>query len=58
MAARIRDAYQKLAGNEETPEPKAAALTLEQLIQAHEGTTIEFKSTLRTNLHTGEKDGC
>lgn len=57
MAASIRDAYRKLAGNGETPESTSPALTVDQLIQAHEGTTIEFKSTLRTNLHTGEKDG-
>ncbi|MCK1472835.1 DUF262 domain-containing protein [Bradyrhizobium sp. CW10] len=55
MATSIRDAYQKLAGGEPT-ESKASALTVEQLVQAHEGTSIEFKSTLRTNLHTGEKD--
>lgn len=56
MAASIRDAYQKLAGGEPT-DSKASALTVEQLVQAHEGTSIEFKSTLRMNLHTGEKDG-
>jgi hypothetical protein len=55
MATSIRDAYQKLAGGEPT-ESKASALTVEELVQAHEGTTIEFKSTLRINLHTGEKD--
>ena len=40
---------------EKQPNPRLA-LTVEELVQEHEGTTIEFKSTLRINLHTGEKD--
>lgn len=53
MAETIKAAYQKLSGQL----AKTAALPpIEDLVKAGETSTIEFKSTLRTNLHTGEKD--
>jgi hypothetical protein len=53
MAATIRDAYELLAGKNR---PKSRGPTVAELIAAGEGDAIEFKSTLRTNLHTREKD--
>jgi hypothetical protein len=54
MASVIRDAYLRLAPEEAGPEP--ALLSVEQLIAAGEAMTVEYKATLRTNLHTGQKD--
>lgn len=53
MAQVIRNAYQGLAG-----EGKAAAegVPVDVLVNQGETSTVEFKSTLRINLHTGEKD--
>lgn len=53
MAQTIRAGYEQLAGNDR-PAPKRPSVA--ELIAAGEGDAIEFKSTLRTNLHTGEKD--
>ncbi len=52
MAAFIRDAYEKLQDRGEEPVP----VEIDDLIQLGEGEQIEFKSTLRVNLHTGQKD--
>ena len=55
IAAVIRDAYEKLcvgAGREQT----AATIPLSNLVEAGETTKLEFKSTLRMNLHTGKSD--
>ncbi len=54
MAKVIQDGYSLLAGNGGNPEVEE--LSVESLINQGETTTIEFKSTLRINLHTGEKD--
>lgn len=54
MATVIRDAYQQL-----TDAPSAtelAAIPVVDLVDLGETSTVEFKSTLRINLHTGEKD--
>lgn len=53
MADTIRQAYEKLAGaiQHEFVAPAGA-----DLIAGSETDAVEFKSTLRTNLHTGEKD--
>ena len=50
----ISDAYQLLAkdGSAQT----ASAVSIADLVAQGEGPSIEFKGTLRTNLHTGEKD--
>jgi hypothetical protein len=53
IAQTIRAAYEKLAGKVDAPTPTASVA---DLITSGETDAIEFKSTLRTNLHTGEKD--
>ena len=53
IADTIKEAYEVLAGNSQhAPTPPS----IEQLILRGEGSDIEFKSTLRTNLHTRQKD--
>lgn len=53
MARVIRDAYRKLVGTHvASPEP----VDLVAVVKGGEGTTTEFKSTLRTNLHTRKSD--
>lgn len=54
MARVIRNAYARLAGAE--PASATKVLDLEALVKDGEGTTTEFKSTLRTNLHTRKPD--
>jgi len=53
MAQTIRVAYQKLAGHAPAV---VKAPSVAELVASGESAGIEFKSTLRTNLHTGEKD--
>jgi hypothetical protein len=53
MAETIREAFEYLSGDGSKP---IAAPTIDELVAAGESTDVEFKSTLRTNLHTGEKD--
>jgi type I restriction enzyme R subunit len=48
LAKEIFDAIQANAN--------AAKPTIEQIVAAGEGNTVEFKSTLRANLHTGQTD--
>jgi hypothetical protein len=54
MAQTIREAFEALSGPSSRSEPTRPAL--ETLIVAGENDVVEFKSTLRTNLHTGERD--
>ena len=53
IAQTIRAAYERLAGKTDAPTP---TMTVADLMESGETSVIEFKSTLRTNLHTGEKD--
>ena len=53
MAKVTRDGFKQLERGEIVEEKPA---TLEQMIVQGEGIYTEFKSTLRVNLHTGEKD--
>jgi len=53
MARVIRDAYHKLSGDGHGP---VKTVPVDVLVQQGETTGVEFKSTLRINLHTGEKD--
>lgn len=54
MAKVIRSAWEDLSGK---PQPVVTApIDVTELIAAGEGDAIEFKSTLRTNLHTGQPD--
>ena len=56
MARIIRSAYHKLAYGDDSDERSAEPeVQVEDLITTEDKTT-EFKSTLRTNMHTGEKD--
>jgi hypothetical protein len=55
MAKVIREAWDKLIGGEE-PGEDPAAQSIGLLIAQGEGGSVEFKSTLRTNLHTGQHD--
>lgn len=54
MAKVISDAYQLLAMD--GPAKTIAVISIADLVAQGEGKSIEFKGTLRTNLHTGEKD--
>ena len=54
MAGIIQDAYKLLAKNGKAEEE--VRFSVADLITQGETTSVEFKSTLRTNLHTGEKD--
>ncbi len=54
MARVIRDGYERLVGAHEDAKPKG--LDIAALVKGGEGATTEFKSTLRTNLHTGKPD--
>lgn len=53
IAQTIRAAYENLAGKKERP---VSVVSVADLITSGESDATEFKSTLRTNLHTGEKD--
>ena len=54
MAHLVRDAYYHLSGKLEPVAP--TPISVAQLLAAGEGDEVEFKSTLRTNLHTGLSD--
>ncbi len=53
IAQTIREAYEKLTGKIDA---QPSAINVSDLIASGETGAIEYKSTLRTNLHTGEKD--
>lgn len=54
MAQLVHDAYRILCGDIEPDQ--AVKLSVQELLAAGETDTIEYKSTLRTNLHTGQVD--
>jgi predicted HTH transcriptional regulator len=54
MAGVIKTAYDQLSGI--IPETAAIGPTVEELIAAGESEIVEYKSTLRKNLHTGQHD--
>lgn len=54
MASLVREAYQKLCGS--TPAPQPTVFSIAELLAAGESSVVEFKSTLRTNLHTSQID--
>ncbi len=56
MAGVIKDAYAELAAQSAPGEAAETPLPVEALVTEGESTGAEFKSTLRINLHTGEKD--
>lgn len=53
MAGIIKDGFYQLSSGDRIEEKPS---TLEQMIFQGEGIYTEFKSTLRVNLHTGQKD--
>src|SRR3546814_12750902 len=53
MATVIKSAWDKLTGQQEPANDK---IQVSELIAAGEGDGVEFKSTLRMNLHTGQVD--
>lgn len=55
MSGIIQDGYKLLAKDGEGA-TREVRVSIADLLAEGETTTIEFKSTLRTNLHTGEKD--
>ena len=55
MAEIIHEGYQKLAEGAK-PEESSPGLELTELISGGESESVEFKSTLRVNLHTGQRD--
>ena len=54
MARTIREGYKRLKSGPVVDEP--VAFDLDAIIAGGEVDRVEFKATLRTNLHTGEKD--
>jgi hypothetical protein len=54
MGRLVRDGYRKLCGD--TPPPKAVVISVSELLASGESGGVEFKSTLRTNLHTHQPD--
>ncbi|MFQ5799669.1 MAG: RNA-binding domain-containing protein, partial [Bacteroidota bacterium] len=56
IARVISDAYELLKKDVETKRLTDEPSSIPELLQIGEGISVEFKSTLRINLHTGEKD--
>lgn len=54
MALVVRDAWKALTGDK--PLEPTTPPTVSELIASGENGAVEFKSTLRTNLHTGQPD--
>lgn len=54
MSALVREAYERLSGKQSVKDEKPPSVS--DLIASGEGGSVEFKSTLRTNLHTGAVD--
>lgn len=54
MARLVRDAYRTLCGDNQPA--VTTKVSVEELIASGESDAVEFKSTLRTNLHTGQID--
>ena len=55
MAQIVREAYDKLASDPKG-RSKPEGIDAEELVRGGEGDLVELKSTLRVNLHTGERD--
>ena len=56
MAQVIADGYSTLIAEKIEEPMDALEFDLSKIVLNGESGTVEFKSTLRTNLHTGEKD--
>lgn len=55
MAEVIREGYHSIAGAD-TFQADDKPMSVEEIVRSGEGIAIEFKSTLRVNLHTGSPD--
>lgn len=55
IAQVIKEGYRTLS-TEHEEKPFDLALSIDQIVQIGESNTVEFKSTLRLNLHTGKTD--
>ena len=55
MARLIRESYQQLESGVSS-KPDTKTIPIPDVIEGGESEAVEFKSTLRTNLHTGQKD--
>ncbi len=55
MAAIIREGYDRLTSGEQI-DVRSEEFNLDSLMEIGESETVEFKSTLRINMHTGEPD--
>ncbi len=56
IARVIRDAYGRLRAGKTGVAARTGTVPVEALVGAGESTAVEFKATLRRNLHTGEDD--
>ena len=56
MAQIIREGFEALSQTDATSVSPPVKLDLEKIVANGESSMVEFKSTLRTNLHTSEKD--
>lgn len=56
MAGVVRDAYLKLEQGHDAHADPAPHVPINDLVSTGETNTIEFKSTLRHNMHTGQRD--
>ena len=56
MAQVIADAYARLSRGAPEDSADATPLSLEQIINSGESLSVEFKSTLRVNMHTRQPD--
>lgn len=56
IAEIIREGYESLVSSLSHSEPDSAAIEIDELVSGGEGDAVEFKSTLRTNLHTRKID--
>jgi hypothetical protein len=54
MAQVIREGYERLSG--EGGEPATARRPIQEILASDENSQVEFKSSARYNLHTGERD--
>ena len=56
IAEIIQEGYESLLSGSSHSEPNSAAIEIDELVGGGEGDAVEFKSTLRTNLHTRKID--
>ncbi len=55
MAKTVRDGYERIAAKSDTAKP-SDEIDVDEIIRSGESGIVEFKSTLRVNMHTGQRD--